>query len=331
MRWVKHYSDASTSLKLSQMMEKLGTISYSWYWLLIELLAEKYDGKNTTITIHFSTVPSKVRIKSRKKFESFLSHLESILALNYKRNGDTFEIQIPILLELQSKDKKYDRSKIVSNDPNIIDPNITDLNIINRLPDGHSDASEQVNSFVVPKKVSEPRKTSNEIKPSHEIRCAYEEAYYARYQIKPSWGAAEYSLTNRILKSLPREELLILVKQYLSYNDSWHVKMKHPFKLFASSLDKIRVELNDPNRMLDSALIDRQMVTVVDKREQELGLTEIEQLRRKIAEEDAKETELNKLTEQSNPVVKDEQVQIRFKPPTSKRSVWRKELLNGES
>jgi hypothetical protein len=56
MKWFKHYTDASRSEKLASLREKTGLEGYAKYWLLVELLAEKFDGNCTTFRINKKTL-----------------------------------------------------------------------------------------------------------------------------------------------------------------------------------------------------------------------------------------------------------------------------------
>lgn len=263
MKWFKHYHNSSTSNELNEIIDDLGLEGYARYWLLLELLTEKFDGESTTFKIHFSEISAKVRIKFRKKLATFLQKLSKSSVTFTGVEGNFYKIEAPILLDLMDRDFKKTRKKREEPAPKNKDKRIKKKN---------------KNSPVA--KIASGAAT--EVKPSFEIRCAYESAYQDRYGIKPSWGAPEYNLANRLLKSLPKSEVLTLVQKYLSYNDPWHLGKKHPFKLFYSDIDKIRVELNNPNRMLDAKIAERELGDVVQIKTRERGDSELERMRKEV-------------------------------------------------
>ena len=76
MKWFKHYSNASDSVKLNHLIDELGLEGYGRYWLLLELLAQDFDGINDEFEIHFRKISSKLQIKFSKKLETFLQKLQ---------------------------------------------------------------------------------------------------------------------------------------------------------------------------------------------------------------------------------------------------------------
>lgn len=56
MKWFKHYTDASRSEKLAALVEKTGLEGYARYWLLVEFLAEKFDGTKTEFLVNRKTL-----------------------------------------------------------------------------------------------------------------------------------------------------------------------------------------------------------------------------------------------------------------------------------
>lgn len=114
MKWFKHFSNAYKSLKINSMIDDLGIKGYGYYWLLVEVLAENFDGTNDVITLHYVELSSRIRIKSRSKLIQFLQKMESHSLLSYKNSGEFFEIKFPILKELQDRDSKYNKPKRVS-------------------------------------------------------------------------------------------------------------------------------------------------------------------------------------------------------------------------
>lgn len=111
MKWFKHYTNASDSVKLNHLIDDLGIEGYGRYWLLLEMLAEEFDGSSTTFHIHSHKISSKVRIKFSKKLATFMQKLSNFHLIEFKLVGKVYEIESPILLELQSRDFKTARNK----------------------------------------------------------------------------------------------------------------------------------------------------------------------------------------------------------------------------
>lgn len=100
------------------------------------------------------------------------------------------------------------------------------------------------------------------------VRMAYREAYKNRYGLDPTWAAKENSLAKQLVARVGIAEAERLARNYPGYPDPWHTKQKHPFALLVSQLDKVRVELADPRRMLDHKRVETQIaeaVKVVDR------------------------------------------------------------------
>lgn len=113
MKWFKHFVTASGSVKLNNLIDELGVEGYGRYWLLLELLAEEYDGSSTVFEVHFRKISAKVQIKFQKKLETFLQKLADFSLITLESSGKVYKIGCPILLELQDKDSKYNRKRIV--------------------------------------------------------------------------------------------------------------------------------------------------------------------------------------------------------------------------
>lgn len=111
MKWFKHFSNAYKSLKINAMIDDLGIKGYGYYWLLVEVLAENFDGENVDIDLHYVELSSRIRIKSRSKLIQFLQKLQSHSLITFSNSGEFFTINFPILKELQDRDSKYNRPR----------------------------------------------------------------------------------------------------------------------------------------------------------------------------------------------------------------------------
>jgi hypothetical protein len=83
-------------------------------------------------------------------------------------------------------------------------------------------------------------------------------------------------LAKKLIASIGKDEAEQLAKAYPFFNDPWHVKQKHPFGLLVSQLDKVRVELANPERMMDEKRASRELSDYELKRNnlRALGLEE---------------------------------------------------------
>lgn len=104
MKWFKHYHNADTSHKLCLLMEQYGVESYGRYWLLLELLCEKYKGDELEIEVTEGELCRKLRKPFPKKMKTFLEVLANLSLFNYKVFGKTFKFETSMLSELKQKD-----------------------------------------------------------------------------------------------------------------------------------------------------------------------------------------------------------------------------------
>ena len=125
MKWFKHYSDASRSEKLAQLVDEFGIEGYGRYWLLIELLAEKFDGKDTNFTIHNTTIKRTLYIHHDKMAAKFLGTIANLGLMSCVSTNKLWSISCPKLLEIKDNHTKnlQVKSKLV---PPRTDKNRTD-------------------------------------------------------------------------------------------------------------------------------------------------------------------------------------------------------------
>lgn len=119
MKWVKHYYNASYSVELNELVDTFGLEGYARYWLVLELLAEKFDGESIKFTLHFEEISRKVRIKFAKKLETFMQKLPKSCITFKKIREKVYEIEAPILLNLMDRDFKKSRKDRAKNAPKI--------------------------------------------------------------------------------------------------------------------------------------------------------------------------------------------------------------------
>ena len=108
--YFKHYSTASDSKLINHLFDDFGHSGYAYWFLLLELCAENWDGKSDpSFKFHTRLVRRKLRI-TRVKLESFLGRCQVIAGLRFQFSGSELEIDIPKLAEV-----KASRSVIKSN------------------------------------------------------------------------------------------------------------------------------------------------------------------------------------------------------------------------
>jgi hypothetical protein len=106
MKWFKHYSNASTSAKLNILMEKHGIEGYGKYWLLVELLADKWSGDEPRFEIHYSTIKQRLRTYHDKITRRFLKDLNESRLMSIECKDNLCTIYFPKLLEIKDNHTK---------------------------------------------------------------------------------------------------------------------------------------------------------------------------------------------------------------------------------
>jgi hypothetical protein len=109
MKYFKHYANASHSESLGRLLNDLGNEGYGTYWLLLELLCERFDGESVEFTINERDISAKVGIKFSKKLATFLGKLADFSLITANKQENFWKIEAPILLDLQSRDYKKAR------------------------------------------------------------------------------------------------------------------------------------------------------------------------------------------------------------------------------
>ena len=119
MKWFKHYSGATNSESLSDLIRDTGLAGYARYWLLLEHLAHLFEGESVSFRVPIENVRGLLRIRSWTELESFLERLTNVRGLDIKRIGNVYEIKASILLELQDRDFKKARKDSAQSAPKI--------------------------------------------------------------------------------------------------------------------------------------------------------------------------------------------------------------------
>jgi predicted CopG family antitoxin len=121
--------------------------------------------------------------------------------------------------------------------------------------------SDLINDIILgnkPLKDKKP-KASIAIQDGTKVKDAYAAAFKSRYKLNPVWAAKESVLAKKLIQSVGLERAIQVASRYPFYNDPWHVGQKHPFGLLISQINKVLVELDNPNRMLDQTIANKEL------------------------------------------------------------------------
>jgi hypothetical protein len=261
MKWFKHFSNASTSLKLNRLIDELGLEAYAQYWLLLEILSANFDGESTKITLHFSEISPKVRIKFGKKLETFVQKLADFSLLSCQVSGKFYDFDAPILRELMDKDSKYNRKRVVgkSSEATLRYKN-KDLRIKNeeeRSIKSLTDASGTVELASIAPKKNLPEKDSQEILKAPTQRKtrapkeapltqttweSFRSAYAQRYGVEPIRNASVNSKIKQFVERLGCEEAPLVAAYYVSHNAQRYTGSAHSVGNMLFDAEKLRTE-----------------------------------------------------------------------------------------
>ena len=110
MDYFKHYSTASDSKSLNTIFDKFGHKGIAFWWMLVELCSENWDGQGTPeFVFHQRTVASKLK-SSPNSVRPWLELCSNLGMCAFAHFETQFEIKMPKLLEI-----KTSRSVIKSN------------------------------------------------------------------------------------------------------------------------------------------------------------------------------------------------------------------------
>lgn len=108
--FIKHYNTASHSITIQEIFKNGGHKSYAIYWLLIELLSQKFDGECVIIDLHEQELCKHLRVRSDSLVKELVKICNSSLTL-VKSSGNIHNFNAPILLDLLHRDYKRARSE----------------------------------------------------------------------------------------------------------------------------------------------------------------------------------------------------------------------------
>jgi len=118
MRWFKHYSNAMDSNKLTELLALTGVAGMGRYWLLMELMAKKYDGqKDQEFVFRTKDLQQELSTYHFNSLRKYLQCIHNVGVMSIICDVNVTRISTPILLELQAKDFKKKRSSCDSAAP----------------------------------------------------------------------------------------------------------------------------------------------------------------------------------------------------------------------
>ncbi len=144
--FIKHYNTVGTSSAIQTILRKGGLEAYARYWLLLELLSQKFDGTNEEIILNKVELCAMLKCKPSKLIPVATQlQVESKLVLKLiKENELTYHA--PILSDLLHRDYKRARTERVQSAPKNKDI---------RIKKEEADAGEE---FAIPDKIMQTLK-----------------------------------------------------------------------------------------------------------------------------------------------------------------------------
>ena len=118
MKWFRHFNNASKSDKINALVDEFGLEGYARWFLFLELACELFDGNLPTICLHKEAFSRQIRCKHTRFVDKTLCIWNKLGLISYEFDGNFIKIDVPILLELQNKNSKYNRKKVVGCEKN---------------------------------------------------------------------------------------------------------------------------------------------------------------------------------------------------------------------
>lgn len=118
MKWFKHYSDNHRGQSVNRLFDELGYFGPFLYYTIYEICNEKLEKRDDRVLIdadcefriHRRVICSAVRAKP-SSVDSGMILGQSCKLWSFKKDGEFYEIKIPILLDLLESDQKKKRHK----------------------------------------------------------------------------------------------------------------------------------------------------------------------------------------------------------------------------
>jgi|SRR5579863_9806980 len=104
MRWIKHLTRAHADPEIDGILEEFGAEGYGVYWLLVEEIAEKMEGKNPcTRVVHSDVKWASIVRTSVRKWRSIAKKMNDRLLIVVRSTDNRIEIDIPKILKYKDE------------------------------------------------------------------------------------------------------------------------------------------------------------------------------------------------------------------------------------
>lgn len=125
MDYFKHYATASDSKSLNLIFDEYGHKGIAFWWMLVELCCENWDGKSTPeFTFHQRVIASKLK-SSSTVVRTWLELCSNLGMCSFASKKSEFEIKLPKLLEVKTSRNVIKSNKTVFDvEENRIEENI---------------------------------------------------------------------------------------------------------------------------------------------------------------------------------------------------------------
>lgn len=223
MKWFKHYSNASESLKISKLIDEMGAEGYGQYFLLLELLATQFDGEDYLIEVHLRQIQSKLGIRFGAKCTRLLQKFTALSLIEFELEEKVYKISAPILLDLQGKDFKYSRRQREQSEPK----------------NKNKNKKENKNKNNILSASKKPKSPPGKTVPTFE---AYSTAYRERYGVEPVRNATVNGQLSKFVDRVGAEDAPKVAKFFVELNDSWYSTKGHSVGAMLNDAEKLRTQ-----------------------------------------------------------------------------------------
>ena len=220
--YFRHNINARKNRKIVQLLVDHGKAPYFHFFALLEMCAEQALGHPVIprkFRFHRRTICSELFI-ANGHIEAHFKILKEVGLVDYELDETTLHLVIPSLSKYLGR---YERKENIEVSP--------------------------------PAKQRSPEQRDR----ARKVKEAYIGSFEQRYGIRPTFSRKEHALVYTLMERIGHAEAATVAKNYPFFNDPWHLGKKHPFGMLVSDLDKVRVETNDPRRMLDKRRAEKQI------------------------------------------------------------------------
>lgn len=227
MKWFKHITDAGESTSLNNMISEHGLIYYAHYFLLIELLAKRYDGENEEIELNLNVISSKVRIKFRKKLITFLQLLPNFFELSVQIHGESCTIFYPKLREIK-------------------DNHTTNLQVKNKKLASNLPLEEESKSKLKSKLNGEGESKSASSPMNNDVErfsLAYSNRFKEKYGKNPPFGQERVIMD--ILQKCEVETAIEAIDNFFNSKNSYYEHKAFTLNVMLGDIETLIVKAND--------------------------------------------------------------------------------------